>query len=140
MEVRNCKGCGKLFNYMSGIPLCPSCSSALDLKFEEVKEYVYDHPRVGMQEVSEEMEVSIQQIKQWIKDERLSFAEDSMIGIDCEGCGITIKTGRFCKTCKDKLSKGFSDLYPSSSQPTQQNNKDSKDSPKMRFLDKNGNK
>lgn len=111
MEVRNCKGCGKLFNYMSGPPLCPSCSSALDLKFEEVKEYVYDHPRVGVQEVSEEMDVSVQQIKQWVREERLAFAEDSMIGLECEGCGITIKTGRLCKGCKDKLAKGFTDLY-----------------------------
>ncbi len=133
MEVRNCKGCGKIFNYLSGPPLCPTCAKALDTKFEEVKEYVYDHPRVDMQEVSEEFEVSISQIKQWIRDERLSFAEDSMIGIDCESCGVTIKTGRFCKSCKDKLSKGFSDLYSEKKLPIQQK-KDSRENPKMRFL------
>lgn len=138
MEVRNCKGCGKLFNHLSGPPLCPACTAALDLKFEEVKEYVYDHPRVGIQEVSEVMEVSIAQIKQWIRDERLSFAEDSMIGLECEGCGVTIKTGRFCKSCKDKLAKGFSDLY-SVDKPVQKQ-KDSRENPKMRFLDQNGNK
>lgn len=138
MEVRNCKGCGKLFNHLSGPPLCPTCTAALDLKFEEVKEYVYDHPRVGIQEVSEVMEVSIAQIKQWIREERLSFAEDSMIGLECEGCGVTIKTGRFCKSCKDKLAKGFSDLY-SVDKPVQKQ-KDSRENPKMRFLDQNGNK
>jgi flagellar operon protein (TIGR03826 family) len=136
MDVKNCKGCGKLFNYMSGPPLCPSCAAALDIKFEEVKEYVYDHPRVGVQEVSEVMEVSIAQIKQWIRDERLSFAEDSMIGLECEGCGVTIKTGRFCKACKDKLTRGFTDLYPAD-KPAQKQ-KDSKESPKMRFLDQGG--
>lgn len=139
MEVRNCKGCGKLFNYLSGPPLCPSCSAALDAKFEEVKEYVYDHPRVGIQEVSEVMEVSISQIKQWIREERLAFAEDSMIGLECEGCGVTIKTGRFCKACKDKLAKGLSDLYPADKPPVNKS-KDPKDSPKMRFLDQNGNR
>lgn len=133
MEVRNCKGCGKIFNYLSGPPLCPTCAKALDTKFQEVKEYVYDHPRVDMQEVSEVFEVSITQIKQWIRDERLSFAEDSMIGIDCESCGVTIKTGRFCKSCKDKLSKGFSDLYSEKKLPIQQK-KDSRENPKMRFL------
>jgi flagellar operon protein (TIGR03826 family) len=133
MEVRNCKGCGKLFNYLSGPPLCASCLQALDLKFEGVKEYVYDHPGVGMQEVSEEMDVPIAQIKQWIREERLSFAEDSMIGLECEGCGITIKTGRFCKACKEKLAKGFTDLYPSD-KPVQKQ-KDPRENPKMRFLD-----
>ena len=135
MEVRNCKGCGRLFNFMSGPPLCPSCSAALDLKFEEVKEYVYDHPRVGIQEVSEVMEVSIPMIKQWIRDERLSFAEDSMIGLECEGCGVTIKTGRYCKACKDKLARGLSDLYPQ--EKPAQRQKDLRDNPKMRFLDHN---
>jgi hypothetical protein len=139
MEVRNCKSCGKLFNYMAGPPLCPACIAAMDAKFEEVKEYVYDHPRVGIQEVSEEMEVSIGQIKQWIREERLAFAEDSMIGLECEGCGVTIKTGRFCKACKDKLAKGLTDLYPAEKQP-QPKQKDSRDNPKMRFLDPHGNK
>ncbi len=138
MEVRNCKSCGKLFNYMSGPPLCPTCIASLDAKFEEVKEYVYDHPRVGIQEVSEEMEVSIPLIKQWIREERLSFAEDSMIGLECEGCGVTIKTGRFCKSCKDKLAKGFTDLYPEGKQAQKQ--KDVRETSKMRFLDKHGNK
>lgn len=111
MEVRNCRACGRIFNYLSGPPLCPSCLATLDKKFSEVKEYVYDHPGVGIQEVSIEMEVPIAQIRQWIREERLAFAEDSMIGLACEGCGITIKTGRFCKACKDKLAKGFNSLY-----------------------------
>lgn len=134
MEVRNCKGCGKLFNYLSGPPLCPTCAQALDEKFEVVKEYVYDHPRVGMQEVSEELEVPIAQIRQWIREERLAFAEDSMIGLECESCGITIKTGRYCKSCKEKLAKGLTNLYAEKT-PAQQKPKDLKDNPRMRFLD-----
>jgi flagellar operon protein (TIGR03826 family) len=133
MEVKNCKGCGKLFNFLSGPPLCPSCAQALDIKFEEVKEYVYDHPRVGIQEVSEELEVPIAQIKQWIREERLAFAEDSMIGLECESCGVTIKTGRYCKACKDKLAKGLTNLYDKPQ--TAQKPKDPKENPRMRFLD-----
>lgn len=139
MEVRNCRGCGRLYNHISGPPLCASCTAALDTKFEQVKEYVYDHPRVGMQEVAEEMEVSLTQIKQWIREERLSFAEDSMIGLECEGCGITIKTGRFCKACKDKLAKGLTNLYPTEAPPVQKVNP-VKGAPKMQYLDKNSNK
>jgi len=135
MDVRNCKGCGKLFNYLTGPPLCPACAQALDLRFEEVKEYVYDHPGAGMQEVSEEKEVSITQIKQWIREERLSFSEDSMIGLECEGCGATIKTGRFCKQCKDNLTKGLNSMYPTQTEKTIQKQKDSQENPKMRFLD-----
>ena len=136
MDVRNCKGCGKLFNHIQGPPLCPTCIKALDLKFEEVKEYVYDHPRVDMQEVSEKFDVSIAQIKQWIREERLAFAEDSMIGLDCESCGVTMKTGRFCKA--DKLARGFQDLYPSP-EPPKLKPADTKENPRMRFLDQERN-
>ena len=134
MEVRNCKSCGRIFNYLAGPPLCQSCLAALDKKFGDVKEYVYDHPGVGMQEVSEVMSVPIAQIKQWIREERLSFSEDSMIGLECEGCGVTIKTGRFCKNCKDKLTKGFNNLYE---QPKgTQKEKDPRLSPKINFVSK----
>ncbi|HPU63825.1 MAG TPA: flagellar protein, partial [Mobilitalea sp.] len=99
----------------------------------EVKQYVYDHPKAEMHEVSEACNVSIGQIKQWIREERLAFSDDSVIGIDCEGCGVTIKTGRFCKACKDKLARGFQELYPK--QEEKKKIKDFKDQPKMRFLD-----
>ena len=137
MDVRNCKGCGKLFNYLSGPPLCPACMAALDEKFEVVKEYIYDHPGAGMQEVSEELDVPIPQIKQWIREERLSFSEDSMIGLECEGCGVSIKTGRFCKSCKDKLAKGLTDLYPEEKQ--EQPAKQAREKTQVTFL-KNGEK
>lgn len=135
MEVRNCRGCGKLFNYIGGVPLCATCAAALEAKFEKVKEYVYDHPGAGMQEVSDEMDVSIPQIKQWIREERLAFAESSMIGLDCEGCGTSIRTGRFCKACKDRLARGLNELYSTPKPAQQQKPKDPRENPKMRFLD-----
>ena len=96
---------------------------------------MYDHPRVDMQEVSEVFDVSIAQIKQWIREERLSFADDSMIGIDCEGCGVTIKTGRYCKSCKDKLARGFNDLYVKPKPKPKKKPADPRDKGRMRFLD-----
>ena len=137
MDVRNCKSCGRLFNYMTGPNLCPTCMASLEAKFDEVKEYIYDHPRVGIQEVSEVFDVSVAQIKQWIREERLAFAEDSMIGLECEGCGVTIKTGRFCKECKDKLAKGFKELYTAPVEKNIAKAKDTKEKEKMRYLNSN---
>lgn len=37
MDVRNCKGCGRLFNYYGGVPLCKACKDKLEEKFQEVK-------------------------------------------------------------------------------------------------------
>ena len=40
MEVKNCKGCGRLFNYMGGAPLCDGCRKKFEQKFQEVKQYL----------------------------------------------------------------------------------------------------
>lgn len=135
MEVISCKSCGKLFSYIQGDRICPQCAKKMDEKFSEVKRYVYEHPRVDMNELSTEMEVSVRQIKKWIREERLSFSDDSPIGIACEGCGVTIKTGRFCKQCKDKLSNGLKEAAGLNRKVTAAPVKKGSTENKMRFLD-----
>ncbi len=136
MEVISCKGCGKLFNYIQGDRICPTCKKAMDDKFAEVKKYVYDHPKIEMNELAKAMDISIRQIKRWIREERLSFSDDSPIGIECENCGATIKTGRFCKPCKDKLSSGFREAAGLNKKiTTAAPTKRSATENKMRFLD-----
>ena len=106
MEVRNCRGCGKLYNYIGGPyrNLCPNCIEKIEEKYLEVKEYIQDHHNATMTEVAEECDVSTRQIEQWIRDERLVIADDSPIGITCERCGASIKSGRFCERCKNKMA------------------------------------
>lgn len=133
MDVRNCKQCNKVFNYIGGVPLCPECVKKAEDKFDDVKRYIYDHPRCGMQEVSTEMEVSIAQIRKWLKEERLSFSEDSEIALNCEKCGKKILTGRFCKGCKDSMTDQFSSLYRK--EEPKINIEKKKTENKMRFLD-----
>ena len=110
MDVRNCKKCGKLFNY-NGEPLCPPCAKELEEKFFEVREYIYNHPNESMVAVSENTDVPVQQIKRWIRQERLTFTKESGVAIDCELCGKAILTGRYCKECKHKMQNSFSSMY-----------------------------
>ena len=133
MEVINCKSCGKIFSHLSGPPICPVCTKKVDEKFQEVKEYIYDNPGVGIHEVSEEMEVSVSQIRQWVREERLTFADNSPTGIDCVGCGVTIKTGKFCNRCKGDLVKDLKSAYVSPVANTEEGKKTK--NARMRFLD-----
>lgn len=134
MDVRNCRECGKLFNYIGGDPLCQACLKKMDDKFAQVKEYIYDHPKAGVQEVSEENDVTPAQIRKWIREERLAFSDDSPIGLTCEKCGAIIKTGRFCKKCKDRIVNNLGSLYQEKDAATQVK-KEYRDKAKMRFLD-----
>lgn len=138
MEVRNCKQCGRLYNYIGGSyrNLCPDCIATVEEKFSKVKEYIQEHREAGIHQVSTECEVSVRQIEQWVREERLCFADDSPIGIGCENCGKTIKTGRFCDSCKAQMINQFGNMYskPENNQirkPSVQST-----SEKMRFLDR----
>lgn len=136
MEVRNCKECGKIFNYMEGAPLCPACVKKMNDVYEQVKAYVYDNPGATINQVAEENEVSVQQIKRWIREEKLAFSEQSDIGIECEKCGKMILTGRFCKDCKKHMEDQFGNMYREPERVVER--KKVRDaSARMRFLDKN---
>lgn len=133
MEVRNCKNCGKMFNYI-GKPICPTCEKRLEDKFQEVKQYVKEHKEASITEVAEENEVSVNQIKRWVRQERLAFSDESMVGLECENCGAMIKTGRFCESCKQKLQNNLSSVIKKKPEPVVKKKQESNPA-KMRFFD-----
>ncbi len=104
MNVRNCSRCGRLYQYVGGKPLCYACKEEDEKDFQKVKEYLYEHPNAPMALVSEETGISISAIRQFLREERLIISENSPIGIECESCGVSIKTGRYCKECAARLS------------------------------------
>lgn len=134
MNVRNCKKCGRIFNYIAGLPLCPSCKEAMDEKFHEVKKYIQDHKGATVSEVSEECDVEEQQIRQWVREERLVFAEGAVSGIGCEVCGVAITTGRYCQQCKSNLINTFSAAGRRPQQQQQQTQRQASGN-RMRYLD-----
>ena len=133
MDVRNCKNCGKLFQYV-GKPICPACYKKLEDKFFEVRDYIYANPTANMAKVSEEMDVPIQQIKRWVREERLSFSKDSGITISCEKCGKPILTGRFCAECKNSMRNNLSNMYGTENIAKKKSNTSADSNGKMRFL------
>ena len=111
MDVRNCRGCGRLFNYLQGPHLCPACMQKLEEKFSQVKDYLEDNPHATIPEIAKDNEVSTRQIEQWVREERLYFSDDSPYGIGCERCGKIIKTGRFCDSCRNDMANTFQNAY-----------------------------
>lgn len=134
MDVRACRSCGKLYNYIQGQPICNECKKKLEEKFVHVKDYIREHDDATMQQIAEENEVSIKQLKQWVREERLTFSSRSPVGIECEGCGKMIRTGRFCDKCKNDLSNNLKAMYTMPVSPS--SDKQTRDRERMRFLDK----
>ena len=133
-SVKNCRKCGRLFNYVAGPSICPICRDALEKKFQEVKKYVRENKGATLNEVVENCEVDAQQVRQWVREERLEFSGDGASGITCEKCGEPIATGRFCQRCKNEMAANLGSAMPQKPKAEPVKQKDTKDSAKMRFL------
>lgn len=134
MEVRNCRMCGRMFNYLSGKPICEGCKADLEKKFQEVKDFVRMNGDAPVNKVAEECEVSVKQIKQWIREERLMLSEEAGFFLECENCGAAVRTGRFCEKCKSKLQNELQRAYVAPKAIVEPTKKGS-DKNRMRFLD-----
>jgi len=135
MNVRNCRMCGRIFNYIAGQPVCPACKEKLEEKFQEVKQYVQASKDTSIVAVAEACDVEEGQIRQWVREERLVFSEGSGMGIECESCGTLIRSGRFCEKCKNQMVNTLTNAMKKPEMKTQQKKPDLRDNPKMRFLD-----
>lgn len=107
-DVRNCRKCGKIFNYIGGAPICPACREKDEEDFQRVKKYLYENPGASLTQVSTELEISVEMIKRFLREGRLEIANDEgNLVLECENCGRSIKTGRFCPDCERNLASGF---------------------------------
>ncbi len=88
----------------------------------------------GIQEVSRECEVEVSQIQQWLREERLEFAEGSAIVLNCESCGAPIRSGKYCDSCKNQLTNALRSVTQSRRQPEAPTPAAKRDSDRMRFL------
>lgn len=136
MDVRNCKTCKRLFNYIGGPPICQKCRGELEDKFQQVKVYIIENPRVPLSVIAEENEVTISQLKQWVREERLVFTEDSVVAIECESCGATIRTGRYCQRCKETMANRLTSAFKRPEAKVEASKKSTRDGNRMRYLDK----
>ena len=133
MNVRNCRKCRRLFNYVIGPVYCAQCRQEMEDEFQKVKKYIQDNPGSDIRMVSEACEVDPMQIRQWVREERLCFSDDSPMGIACERCGITIKSGRFCAKCKSDMTKELKSVMPKATVVQNPGNKSTDH--RMRFLE-----
>ena len=108
-DLRNCKRCGRLFNYIGGNPICSSCKDEDEADFQKVKKYLYENPGATISQVTSSLDISVEQIKKYLKEERLEIVgDDGIFTLLCEKCQKPIHTGRFCETCSRELTVGLS--------------------------------
>ncbi len=108
MEVKTCRRCNKMFQYITGKPVCPKCKKEEEVIFQQVKEYLRENVGASAEEVSEATEATISMIQGFLREGRLEVTVDSPLAMTCEQCGTKIRTGRMCDKCKANLANGLS--------------------------------
>lgn len=108
MDVRNCKRCGKIFQY-KGNWICPNCVQQDDEDFHKVREYIIAHPNSTSIDISQATGVELKTIARFLKEGRLEseYVSGSELGLQCEKCGREIESGRYCESCLNELQTGF---------------------------------
>ena len=136
MEVKVCKMCKKMFQYITGPEICPRCKQQEEEWFQQVKEYLRENPGATLVQVNKETGVSASLIEKFLRQGRLEVSADSPIALTCERCGKKIITGRYCKECSHNISNELHQVKKDLLTAQQTDNKfGAKTGAKMRFLD-----
>lgn len=107
-DVRNCRKCGKIFSYMGGPPICPVCKQGEEEDFKNIKDYLYKNIGASLTQVAVDLDISVEKIKRFLKEGRLEITtEDGNLFLECESCGKSIRSGKFCSDCERNLASGF---------------------------------
>lgn len=133
MEIKVCRSCKKMFQYIAGPEICLKCKQDEEETFQKVKEYLKTHPGANMYEVNQETDVSVTLIEKFLRQGRLEVASNSPIALTCERCGKRITTGRFCNECKNEVTNGLREVKRML-EGTDKYDKGTDTSPKMRYL------
>ena len=130
MEVKVCKSCKRMFQYIAGPVICPHCREKEDEQFVLVKDYLRNNPGATLMQVSEATEVESKIILKFLREERLEVSKDSPISLVCEQCGKRIATGIRCNECEAQMLKDLNQIKRHLVSKTEDETK-----ARMRFLD-----
>ncbi|AKL93767.1 flagellar operon protein [Clostridium aceticum] len=122
MDLRNCASCGRAFAY-TGSDVCSRCDSTVEDDYKKVRDYLYDHPGASIIEVSEATEVTEKRILMFLRENRIEIREEDNLLLDCQRCGVAIRSGRFCDSCTIELQKELTQVVKPSKQEVEDKKK-----------------
>jgi uncharacterized protein len=110
-EMRNCKKCGSLYQYYGNTQLCSACFQQDEADYQTIRQYLVEHPGAKMFEVSTILDITVNRIKRYLREDRLQIVEKNNGFLRCETCGRSIQSGQYCEECLDKSKHDFKVIY-----------------------------
>lgn len=104
MNIKNCPKCKKIFSPINGKTICDECHKKEEEQFAIVRDYLRENRGADINVVSEETGVSTKKILKYLREGRLEVSEGMSDFLKCEKCGVSIKSGTYCKNCSEKMA------------------------------------
>lgn len=107
--ICNCKRCGKVIDAQD--QLCTSCIEEEEREFKKIKEFLIENPFATVFQVATLLDVPIQNIKRYLRQNRLEIVErDNQKNefLTCQRCGAPISSGHYCMSCATTVPHGYS--------------------------------
>jgi hypothetical protein len=102
MELAKCARCGKLYNRVK-LTVCPPCELEEEKEILTVQVYMRDHTGESLEDVSNALNIYLEDIERWIAEKRLTVVNIEGTTLKCIICGVSIVTGRVCIRCSERL-------------------------------------
>jgi flagellar operon protein (TIGR03826 family) len=105
-KLSNCSRCGALFVQVVR-DICPTCYQMIEKEYEACATYLRKRENRGatIYQLSEATGVSVKQITRFIREGRISIANNPNMGYPCERCGSLIRSGQYCDDCISHLQR-----------------------------------
>lgn len=114
VRLLSCALCGRMFEVSGFRTVCPSCLEKDLNDFNQIRDYLYIHPRAKVFEVSNNLDIPVSVIKRYLKEGRLEIIEKENIFLKCEKCGKPVCSGTQCDDCQKQSSHGYKSSYSGS--------------------------
>lgn len=109
---RNCKQCGGIMVYQGvGEYQCEACKFVDWDDYGKARNYIEKHKGANAAEIEKATGVSQRSIRRMLKESRLEIADGSRVYLNCEVCGKTIRSGRYCHECEMKVHRNMEEQY-----------------------------
>lgn len=112
-NVRTCKYCGRLFNYI-GNPLCPDCVQSMHEAERKIRDYLYANVGADVKQISEGTELDERTVLHLLKEGILTASSGAGVSnaLKCDMCGKPISHGKMCDGCRASLGKTLNSVLP----------------------------
>jgi flagellar operon protein (TIGR03826 family) len=120
MNLVYCPRCTKLFAKQIR-DVCNNCHNEMEKQYEQCIDYLRLNKGLNIQQLADDTEISVKQITRWLREGRISLFNAPNMSYPCESCGMLIREGNICDTCRTRLNR---DVKNANSKGFQQHNPD----------------